>query len=490
MRGLLLFIVLMVAGSSLANARILPSLPNHLPLTDSIIIRSDVSSARAGFIIDSIVLSGNNITKDFIILRELSFKAGDTISPGKLFSVFQISQQNLLKTSLFNFVNISDSLVSQGDFSRIHVHLDFIERWYLWPFPIFEISDRNLNVWWQDKNFDRVSYGLFLTKENNRGRMETLRLLLRFGYDERYELSYQIPYINRSQTVGAGMGMGWIQNHEVPYQTIDNKQEFIRDDNKYLFTNYYSYFTLTHRPTLFQYHRIQLRFNYYSFGDTVLALNPNYSFNGSKKNEYFTLFYQFTSDHRDSKVYPLEGRYFLGQISKSGLGITKNDNLGMMDLMGSYRKYWELPDNLFLSTDWTGKISTNRDQPYFYQRGLGYDRNFVRGYELYVIDGQSYLLSKNTLKYALIPPKVSTLGFIKSEKFSKIHYALYANLFVDMGYVDAFRNYDTEDLAKTLLLGAGVGLDLVTYYDMVLRVEFSINKKGEAGIYFHLQNTL
>jgi len=158
--------------------------------------------------------------------------------------------------------------------------------------------------------------------------------------------------------------------------------------------------------------------------------------------------------------------------------------------MGSYRKYWELPDNLFLSTDWTGKISTNRDQPYFYQRGLGYDRNFVRGYELYVIDGQSYLLSKNTLKYALIPPKVSTLGFIKSEKFSKIHYALYANLFVDMGYVDAFRNYNTEDLAKTLLLGAGVGLDLVTYYDMVLRVEFSINKKGEAGIYFHLQNTL
>ncbi len=490
MRGLLLFFFLMVAGSALANYRLLPSSPKPILLSDSVIINSDLTNERVGFIIDSIVLLGNNITKDFIILRELDFKTGDTISSGKLFAAFQISQQNLMKTSLFNFVNISDSIVGQGDLSEIHVHIAFVERWYLWPFPIFEISDRNLNVWWQDKNFDRVSYGLFLNKENNRGRMEKLRLLLRFGYDERYEISYQIPYINQKQTFGAGMGMGWIQNHEVAYQTLDNKQEFIRDESKYLFTNYYSYFTLTHRPTLFHYHMVQLKFNYFSFGDTVLALNPNYSFNGSKTNEYFSLNYQFISDHRDSKVYPLVGNYFSGQLSKSGLGITKTDNLGMMDLMGSYRKYWDLPNNLYFSTDWTGKISTNRDQPYFYQRGLGYDRNFVRGYELYVIDGQSYVLSKNTMKYALIPPKVSTIGFIKSEKFSKIHYALYANLFVDLGYVDAFRNYDTEDLAKTLLLGAGVGLDLVTYYDMVLRVEFSINKKGEAGIYFHLQNTL
>lgn len=488
MKGLLLFCVLNIAGSALANKQML--LPAITPFKDSIIIQSDLGNDRACFIIDTIFFSGNNITKDFIILRELDFQAGDTIPAGKLYPAFEVSQQNLMKTSLFNFVNISDSVVSGGEFIRLHVRLDFIERWYIWPFPIFEISDRNLNVWWQDKNFDRVSYGLFLTKENNRGRMETLKLLLRFGYDERYEISYNAPYINRKQTFGAGMGIGWIQNHEVAYQTLNNKQVFIRDDNDYLFMNYYSYFAISHRPTLFHYHYLQLKFNFYSFGDTVLALNPNYSFGGSRTNEYFSLNYRFSSDHRDSKVYPLDGYFFSGQLSKSGLGFMKNDNLGMMELLGTYRKYWELRKLLYFSTDWTGKISTNRDQPYYYQQGLGYDRNFVRGYELYVVDGQSYVLAKNAFKYAIIPPQVSTIGFIKSEKFSKIHYALYANFFVDLGYVDAYRNYDAEDLSNSLLLGAGVGLDLVTYYDMVLRVEASINKKGESGIFIHLKNTL
>lgn len=488
MKGLILIGFLMMAITVQANYPVRP--PVHSTSTDSIIIHSDLSDDRISYIIDTILLSGNKLTKDFIILRELAFKAGDTIPTGKLRNQFQISQQNLMKTSLFNFVNISDSIINQGVFTRLSIRLDFVERWYIWPFPIFEISDRNLNTWWQDKNYNRISYGVFLTKENNRGRMETLKLLLRFGYDERYEISYDVPYINRKQTFGAGMGIGLIQNHEVAYQTLNNKQEYIRDDNKYLFTNYYSYITIQHRPTLFHFHHLQLRFNFYSFADTLLLLNPGYSFDSSLTNEYFTLNYRFTSDHRDSKVYPLEGQFFSGQLSKSGLGIMKTDNLGMMELMGSFRKYWELPSELYFSTDWTGKISTNRDQPYFYQRGLGYDRNFVRGYELYVIDGQSYVLAKNTLKYALIPPHVSTIGFIKSEKFSKIHYALYANMFVDLGYVEAFRNYDAEDLSNSLLLGAGVGLDLVTYYDMVLRVEAAINKKGETGIFIHLKNTL
>lgn len=488
MKGLMLFLLMIVTGSALANHHFGHLTPQAS--ADSIIIQSDLTDAGILYIIDTIVLTGNKITKDFIILRELNFKAGDTISAGKLRNAFQISQQNLLKTSLFNFVNISDSALTSGNPCHLEVHLDFIERWYIWPFPIFEISDRNLNTWWQDKNFERISYGVFLTKENNRGRMESLRLLLRFGYDERYEISYYVPYINRKQTLGAGLGIGWIQNHEVAYQTVGNKQEFVRDDDQYIFKNYYSYFTLSHRPNLFHYHYLQLKFNFYSFGDTLLKLNPDYSFEGLKTNEYFSLNYRFTSDHRDSKVYPLEGNYFSGQLSKSGLGITKTDNLGMMELLGSYRQYWEVTKKIYFSTDWSGKISTNRDQPYYYQQGLGYDRNFVRGYELYVIDGQSYILAKNTLKYPLVKPQVSTIGFIKSEKFSKIHYALYANLFIDLGYVEAFRNYDAEDLSNSLLLGAGVGLDLVTYYDMVLRVEASINKKGESGIFIHLKNTL
>ncbi len=471
-----------------ANQRL--ELTGFFSVGDSIAINTENMDVGRFLIINSIKPAGNKITKDYIILRELTFKAGDTISSDSYRKKLVASRQNLLNTSLFNFVTITDTLISGGDYSHIQINLIFVERWYVWPFPIFEISDRNFNIWWKDKNFDRISYGFYLIKENNRGRMESLRLLLRFGYDERYEIYYRIPYINKKQTFGAGFGAGWMQNHEVAYNTEENKHVFIKDDDRYLFRNYYIYFHINHRPSLYEYHQLQIRLNHYSFGDTVLQLNPDYSFGADSRNEYLNLNYRYTVDFRDSKVYPLEGSYLSGSLNKSGFGIMKTGNIGMMEITGAYRKYWDTGLGIFASTDWTGKLSTNRNQPYFYLQGLGFDRNFVRGYELYVIDGQSFALIKNTLKYPLLKPQVGNIGFIRSEKFGKIHYALYLNWFFDAGYVENFRNYDTENLSNTLLMGTGFGLDLVTYYDMVFRFEASLNRKGEAGLFIHLKNTL
>ncbi|MFP4470726.1 MAG: hypothetical protein ACLFPE_08585 [Bacteroidales bacterium] len=457
---------------------------------DSIFIHADVSNNQNVFIIDSIMLQGNKTTRRHIILRELTFKTGDTIPAFLLAKNFKNSRDNLLNTSLFNFVTVYDSVISSGHFIHLDVKIHFVERWYIWPFPILELSDRNFNTWWKEKDFGRLSYGLFLKKENVRGRMETLWLLARFGYDEKYQLGYDIPYINRQQTFGAGIGAGWSQNHEVAYQTVDNKLQHVNTGDEYLFKNYYSYLRLTHRPTLYHHHLLQLNYNYYVFGDTVLKLNPNYSFGNEEVNEYLNIFYRFTIDHRDSKVYPLNGSYFMGALSRSGFGVLKNGDISMMELLGSYQKYWKLKNRFHLASDWSGKFSTVRDQPYFYQRGLGYDRNFVRGYELYVIDGQSFILSKNTVKFTLLPTRVTNIDFINSEKFAKIHYTIYLNWFLDVGYVEAFRNSETNDLSNTLLIGTGFGIDLVTYYDLVIRVEASVNGLGEPGVFLHFKNTL
>jgi hypothetical protein len=457
---------------------------------DSILIHSNLTNLQSHIIIDAIDLYGNNVTKSRIILRELNFRTSDTIPSYQLADKLQRSSENLLKTSLFNFVTFEDSVITAGDFSRIKIKISVIERWYFWPFPIFEISDRNFNAWWKEKNFGKVNYGLYLIKENMRGRMERLNILLRFGYDERYEVSYEIPYINQNQTFGAGLGSGWQQNHEIAYKTVDNQLETIRFENDYLFKHFYTFFHITHRPTLYQYHVLQINYNFYSFGDTVLKLNPDYSFNNQKTNEYFTLYYRFTNDYRDSKVYPLKGSVSEFEFTKSGFGLLKNGDISMMDLKGAYRKYFEFSDRFHLSLDLAAKISTNRNQPYFFQKGLGYDRNFVRGYELYVIDGHSYWLSKNTFKYTLVPTQVRTIGFINSEKFNKIHYSLYLNYFFDAGYADTYKNYDVNSLANKLIFGSGFGLDVVTYYDLVFGVEFSINRSGNSGFFIHFKNTL
>lgn len=458
--------------------------------SDSITIYSNIKDNNLRLVIDSVHLTGNKTTKRNIILRELTFSEHDTIRSSELPDKLSRSRENLLNTSLFNFVTIRDSVISEGQYSHIQIHIHFVERWYLWPIPIFEISDRNFNTWWEKRDPKRLSYGLLLVRENMRGRMEKLNMLLRFGWDETYQVSYDIPYINEKQTLGAGLGTGFSQNHEVPYTTLGNKTETVRKDDHNIYKNFYSYFYITSRPSLYEKHLLQLRYDYFRFGDTLLKLNPDYSFNGESMNEYLTIFYRFSSDHRDSKIYPLRGEYYEVSITKSGLGIFRDGEISMMHLEGSYRKYWKLPKRFFVSTDWTGKISATRDQPYFYQRGLGYGRNFVRGYEFYVVDGQSYILSKNTVTYNLLPTRVTKIGFIPTEKFSKIHYALYLNWFLDAGYVDDFKHAEGNDLANKLLMGTGVSFDLVTYYDMVFRVEFSVNREGETGIFFHVANTL
>jgi outer membrane protein assembly factor BamA len=453
---------------------------------DSIQLATPVTA----WVVDSIILTGNKTTRDHIILRELTFKTNDTVPVNDFTIELARSRENLLNTSLFNFVTIKDSLTSTGAFPNVLIKIDFIERWYLWPLPILEISERNFNTWWQDKDFGRLSYGLFLVRENMRGRMEKLNLLLRFGFDETYQMSYQIPYINRRQTVGTGFGIGYNQNRDVAYQTTDNRPEFVNIDDKLLSQRFYGYLNFTHRPSLYHYHLIQFNYNYHIFDDTLLQLNPIFSFNGEKINEYLTLLYRFTYDQRDSKIYPLHGDFFEGTIRKSGFGIFKEGDISMMELTGNYQNYTRISNRFTFGTDWTGKISTSRLQPYFYQRGLGYGRNFVRGYELYVVDGQSYLLSKNTLSFNIIPTRVSNFKFIKSEKFNKIHYTFYLNWFLDAGYVDDFRRMEGNELANDLMLGTGLGIDFVSYYDIVFRLEFSFNRLGEAGFFFHVSNTL
>ncbi|HAW58040.1 MAG TPA: hypothetical protein DCX03_03330, partial [Bacteroidales bacterium] len=74
---------------------------------------------------------------------------------------------------------------------------------------------------------------------------------------------------------------------------------------------------------------------------------------------------------------------------------------------------------------------------------------------------------------------------IKSEKFSKFYYAFYLNLFSDIGYSKSWSQLTPTGLNNRLLYSAGLGLDFVTYYDKVLRVECTLNHKGEAGVYIH-----
>lgn len=437
-------------------------------------------NADTSYVISKIILTGNKITRTQVVMRELLFSEGDTVSEKKLSEILEQSRKNLLNTSLFNFVTITaDTLPGK----KIDVSIDVAERWYIWPMPFFELKDRNFNVWWKDKDFSKADYGLYLAWENFRGRKETLKMLLRFGYDETFGLSYKIPYLNKAKTLGLGITAGFGGNHEVPYISDNGNQMFYKDSLKYLQSNVFGTFALTLRKGYYALHTFQLNYNDYDFADTLLALNSDFA--SQSHIQFFTFYYQFKCDHRDYKSYPLNGYYFDVELSKNGFGLLKDEAVHNDFIHTSARKFWQLGKRWYYACGVNAKVVAQSDQPYFMMRALGYGNDIVRSYEYYVIDGQSFGIFKSNLKFVLLPTKVKTFKFIPAKKFNKLFYAFYLNAIFDVGYVYNKDDDDKTFMSDRALIGTGLGLDFVTYYDKVLRVEWTVNHLGENGIFLN-----
>ena len=116
-------------------------------------------------VVSDIVVSGNNVTKDAIIFRELTFGVGDTIPVSRWNEDLRISKENVQNTTLFNFVTFeqkNDETTANG----VVLHINVVERWYLWLYPYIAYSDRNLNAWYEADDITRFSYGVEMKYRN------------------------------------------------------------------------------------------------------------------------------------------------------------------------------------------------------------------------------------------------------------------------------------------------------------------------------------
>ncbi len=139
-------------------------------------------------VIKDIVIEGNTVTKEKIIIRELVFLKGDTINKIDMLPAFDRSQKNLKNLSIFNFVSFDAKHYPNN---RIDVIITVTERWYIWPTPIFEIADRNFSAFLEDLDWSHTNYGMWLKWNNFRGRNELLSAKFRLGYKEQYLLQYE-----------------------------------------------------------------------------------------------------------------------------------------------------------------------------------------------------------------------------------------------------------------------------------------------------------
>ncbi|MFM1933931.1 MAG: hypothetical protein RL360_811 [Bacteroidota bacterium] len=436
-------------------------------------------SAKAQFVIvDSVIFKGNEKTRDNILRRELDLHSGDTVQVADLDARLEFNRRKLNNTNLFIWV--------KGDYHQnkpehIQITYEFLEQWYLLGYPIFQLADRNLNEWWsKGHSFSRTIYGAHFIHNNFRGRNERLSFKAETGFTQRLELGYSNPYIDPKKTLGIGAALSYTTNKNLAFRTRNDTLQILSSD-KILRERWSGAFSLRKRIKFYDFHFAEIRYSHSVVSDTIRLLNPTYYYKGSNEQNFLQLTYAYSYDFRDYAPYPLRGKKL--DFAYNHFGILAQDALNYWDLRASIAYFFDLGSNFFITTSWKGKLTQeNRNIPYANLQALGYGNDNVRGYELNVIDGTNYLLSKNTFKYQLYN-KVIPIRFIPYKQFNQVPLAIYPTVFFDFAYVyQANPELTNSRFSNRWIYGMGLGFDIVTYYNFVCKLGVPVINSGKSGL--------
>lgn len=428
-------------------------------------------------IVHDITIAGNKKTKNQIIQREIPFRKGDTLAASGIKQLLLQTKENIYNTKLFLSVDIVPQILKD---SSLYVLIMVKERWYTYPLPYIELADRSFNVWWHTYHADlrRLSYGIYFIQENLSGRNDELDVKGTLGFNKQVDVEYTTPYLNLKMQERMRLKGGVLFSNEIPYMTSDsNKLKYFQSTSPVRKEWYFSIGYLT-RKYIKKREWVTLSINSVHLFDSIRQYNPGFFSSGKTHFIYPELAYKFKYDDVDNIIYPLKGKTFEAIVSKRGLGWDGGVNRLMIEANTSL--YTPLGHNWFSILRLGGQVKLPFDQPYFNTRALGYGADYLRGYEYYVIDGVAFFLAKADLKKKLLHFELPT--FIKSKNYSTIPFTLYGKIYTDAGSV-----YSKKEslLGNKFLWTGGIGLDIVTLYDISVSINFSFNNLSEQGIFFH-----
>ncbi|MCB9262137.1 MAG: hypothetical protein H6607_07160 [Flavobacteriales bacterium] len=432
-------------------------------------------------VVDSIFVSGNELTKKSIILRELTFYEGNEMERNQLFlDNIPQSKINLANLNVFNRVNIN---IIEQDSGHLNVYIVVDEKWYWWPIPYLEFADRNFNQWYQFK-FDpyRTNYGLYLFRYNISGRNQTLKLGLSNGYTQRISALYKATNLLKNQNGFAELAYSYKSNQEVWYKTENNQLLFFRQFGKIQIKEINYTVGLGYRPKFFGRHSLKANLNQIWVADTLLSetLNPKFLVSNSNQQRILTTEYGYESDHRNFRFFPTQGRYRKFAIGHHFLNETK---LNFYSFLLEFSDYKQLPKikplyHWSVATSNTIKLLSGGQLPYYQTRMMGYEYT-ARGFENRVADGKGMFLNKIDLRYEILNRKKFKWPLMPLPNYKVMPVTTFLSLFVDQAFVQ-------ESDKTKYFLGYGVGVNSLFYSDKVFRFEYStgINNSWSLKIHF------
>lgn len=434
--------------------------------------------------ISEIRIKGNQRTRRAVVEREVLFRAGQRYAASDLEPLRAESQRLLNNSSLFLFSSVD--LCAAG-WDSISVCVEVREAWYVFPVIIFELADRNFNVWWQDQgaSLDRINYGIYFNHFNLTGWNDLLKLKYQHGYTRKHELSYEMGQIPGLRNWGFGLQLGYFRNHETQYASQADRQAFYRDDEAWMLRRTLVSGWLNWRPGLVWQHRFGLMFRRIASDPRVReSLNPDFFAHQGDDLRFFTLYWSTRLDRLDDRPYPFRGYGLQAEMVKEDLAITGIRRRWWAE--AGLQKYIPTGPGHGFETVLRGRVHLQRRPMGFFEyRALGYGEDFLRGYERYVVDGLDFVLLRQSWRITLLnrDQPIWLPGWNSLDKLRLLPIRIYASAYTDHGYVHDPFFAQGHRLRNRWLSSAGVGLDLRLYFDKVFSVMWSFNQLGENGLF-------
>jgi outer membrane protein assembly factor BamA len=397
------------------------------------------------FVVDTIRINGNNSTKDFIILNELTFRVGDRISESDL----HFNRERIYSLGLFNQVLI-ERLYEDG---KNVVSISVEESWYIFPLPFVNIKERD---------YKKLSYGIYLVYKNFRGRNETIFSGISFGYNPSYSLTYLNPNIFSDGSYSLRFSSSFTKKRN---RSVTAESQV---GNQFDYKQFYS--TLLFGNRLNNFNRIftNVSFNYIDVDNYI----RDFTINNSGIDKYLIIGFGYEYDTRDLIQFPKEGNYFFIFANHNGIG---SKFIDYQTFKVDIRHYQRLYDELSFKLRTSLRTTLGSRLPLYDYSLIGNEEK-IRGNFNKSIEDRNYFIFSAEKYYPLLNETKIDLTFIPIIPKQLLSYrvALYFQTFFDYGAV--FKNLKKM---TSSLLGYGIGISLLILPHNTLRFEYGFNNKKQ-----------
>lgn len=411
-------------------------------------------------VISDIVITGNKITQDEIILREM--KSGK----GKIFTAEQYEDDNESIYNLGLFVNADIIPVLQPE-NKVILNVKVHEKWYIFPSPFISFTDGDLTKW---------TAGLGARWQNFRGRNESVSLSFGVGYNPFIRASYSIPWIGSKMHLFTTVSGSYSRDANRSLLALGRNNgdpvTYNRDSN-------FDYINYTARLTMGKFFTKQfsvfadigytfLRVSQYQDGRT---LSPD------GVDRYLLLGVGTGYDTRNFREYATKGYYFHANYEHYGL-VRRDVNFGRLN--AEAREF--IPVNftndyyITLASRFYTSVAIGSVIPFYNHKYLGFGDDFVRGWARLGYEGDDDITLYNEVRIPIIQPsfiKGDRIPLIKKLPYLKdfsYRYGLYFTMFYDFGGI---WNKDDKFQSIKFMSGTGIGLNAILPFGLIGKIEWA-----------------